>query len=254
MKNSDTKGTPRLGLIMTLTCVIIFSLVTFLLTPVYVYVASDIVTSVTVIPDILEILLDLADIAAFAVCYSLIIYSATLRPSSVTYKLCGIYIASSLIRRAASLLITYLYDGYIFSDDIFSVLLYFLLETVQVAAVAMIASSVAKKYYIRSAQIKKAARITGDFLKAENIDFDRVYAYGNPLLNSALKVGIILSAIKIISRVIYDISYGAPSGIAEVLTMTVYYLSDIFVCVIFYALAWLILSKLYANDSSLKDQ
>ena len=57
-----------------------------------------------------------------------------------------------------------------------------------------------------------------------------------------------LSFIKIAMRINHDIKYtkiyGAPDGVGEILTMIVYYTSDILVGVIFYALAWLITSKL----------
>ena len=66
-----------------------------------------------------------------------------------------------------------------------------------------------------------------------------------------MRTGIILSAVKIVSRIIYDLSYGAPDNAKEILTMVIYYFSDVLICVIFYALCWLLFSTLYKRDKSL---
>lgn len=239
------------NLIMALSCAVIFSLITFVLNPIYVSVASDIITSVTIIPSLVELLIDSLDILAFVIAYSLIIYSAATKNASYAIKLCGIYILGCLLRRMATLLMSI---GSISQNDILSVVVYFMLEGIQAVIVTAIATSAAKKFHFTAAQMEKAARQLGDFSNYKDLEFTRVYSRSNPLQSSALKAGIMLSAVKIISRIIYDISYGAPDGASEILTMVIYYFSDILICVIFYTLCWLIFSRLYKTDSTLKEQ
>ena len=249
-KSMDVKSF-NFNLIMIISCAVIFSLIIFALTPLYVHVASDIVISVTFIPLAVELVLDILDILAFVICYSLIIYSAVTRHSAKTFTLCGIYISACLVRRIATLIMTFITDGVIGGNDILSVVVYFLLEAAQAVIVTAIASGAAKKYHKRAAEMEKAARRVGDSSNYKNLEFTQVYSKNNPLQSSALKVGILLSAVKILTRVIYDISYGAPTSASEVLTMVIYYFSDMLICVVFYALCWLIFSKLYKRDTVL---
>ncbi len=247
---------PKLSTIMVFSCLVIFSLITFLLTPIYIYIASDIVTGVTILPDAVKIVLNLFEIAAFAIGYSLIIFSSVTYTKAKTLSLCAIYVAACFVRRAASLAVTRIVDGYIVSSDIFSVLLYFILEVIQVFIVYFIAMFVAKKYFLNSTGTKKAAAKNGGLIGIINdrrFDFIQVYSSSNPLQCSSLRCGIMLAAVKLLTRVAYDIDYGAPQDLSDGLTMAIYYLADVFICIIFYALSWLILSRLVKKQSTIKD-
>ena len=255
MKRSNIKGSAggsckeyNFNLFMAVSCAVIFSLIAFVLNPIYVSVASNIVTSVTLLPAFMELLIDSLDIIAFVIAYGLIIYSATTRCSSVAVKLCGIYIIACLVRRIATLIMSV---SSISSEDILSVVVYFLLEGIQAIVVTTLAISAAKAFHVKAAQMEKAARHLGDSSKYRDLEFTCVYSKHNPLQLSALRTGIILSAVKIASRIIYDLSYGAPKDAREILTMVIYYFSDVLICVIFYALCWLLFSTLYKRDKRL---
>ena len=97
---------------------------------------------------------------------------------------------------------------------------------------------------MENAQLKKAALRLDSQIHESATDFSCIYSKRNPLQRVALKTGIMLSVIKIITRIRYDIMYGAPSGISEILIMVVYYLSDVLVFAVFYAICWIFLSKL----------
>ena len=257
MKQDKTKSSAvrvckeyNFNLFMAVSCAVIFSLIAFVLNPIYVSVASNIVTSVTLLPAFMELLIDSLDIIAFVIAYGLIIYSATTRCSSVAVKLCGIYIIACLVRRIATLIMS---AGSISGEDILSVVVYFLLEGIQAVVVTALAVSAAKSFHVKAAQMEKAARHLGDSSKYRDLEFTCVYSKHNPLQRSALRTGIILSAVKIASRIIYDLSYGAPQDAREILTMVIYYFSDVLICVIFYALCWLLLSTLYKKDRNISD-
>lgn len=256
MKNNKNKL--RLSQAMIFSCMIIFSLITFLLTPIYTFVASDIVTGVTILPDAIKIILNLLEISAFAFCYSLIIFSTVTSSKKKALSLCIIYISACFIRRAASLLVTLFVDGYIISTDVFSVLLYFILEVVQVFIVFIMARSVAKKHILASTGIKSSAVKDGGVIGIignRSFSFTGVYSRSNPFQNCALKAGALIAIIKIFTRIVYDIDYGAPQSLSDGLTMAIYYISDIFICVIFYVLSWLILSGLVKKHQQIiKDQ
>jgi hypothetical protein len=79
--------------------------------------------------------------------------------------------------------------------------------------------------------------------KAKNacLPFEKLYESSNPLQKASLLTGILLASIKVLTRVIYDIGYGAPTSILDLLRMIVYYLSDVLICVIIYLASLLLI-------------
>ena len=247
---SASSGEQKINLykILICSCAILFAAITFVLEPISVWTLSDITVSVSIVPDIINIILELAENLAFAVCYSIIIYAAILRSSKAAFALCGVYAIACFVRRLAVLGITYVTYSYIDATDIFNVCAYLLLEVAMALTVVAFSTFLGKRYRAQLAQKQKAAQALGNLSLVEEINFSSVFTKSNPIQCGALFAGVMLSFIKIAMRINHDIKYtkiyGAPDGVGEILTMIVYYTSDILVGVIFYALAWLITSKL----------
>jgi hypothetical protein len=66
----------------------------------------------------------------------------------------------------------------------------------------------------------------------------------DPLRFSALLVALLMGVIRIIGRVIYDIGYGAPTDLIDILWMILYYSLDVFIGVACYFVLLYILRKL----------
>ncbi len=252
MENKQMKI--KLGTLTVLCCAIIFAVITFIIEPISVITLSDITLSSTILPRFVSIVLELAETAAFALCYSVIIFASVTRTQGSGFAFLGIYAAACLVRRVCVLCITYFTYNYIDSTDIFSVCTVLVFEYVMAIAVTLVASIVGKHYRADLAELKKAARIAGDSSNVEIVErpeFTSVFSKHNPLQLCMLVSGIMLSAVKLGMRINSDIKYnsfyGAPSSVSEILIMVVYYLSDILVCAIFYALSWLITAKLCKN-------
>ena len=82
--------------------------------------------------------------------------------------------------------------------------------------------------------------------------FKKIYSKENPCQACALMLGILLSAVKIFDRILFDIGYGAPKDFGEVLVMIVYYSSDILLGVIFYVFSMFVFHRLFRRFSSCK--
>lgn len=246
MKDKENKldiKRPRTHIIMALFCAAAFAVMELVLTPIYIALYSDITVGV-IWSYIIEILLNLTEIFTFAVCYSLIAYAAVLRKWRNTVTLCLVYAVATLARRAASLLITYFSSGGIDGYDIRNVGIYLIFELAEVTVVAVIALVIGTRYNRELNEKKKAALILNTAINDENTEFSKIYSKENPLQRILLLAGIMLIAVNVGMRVFYDISYGAPSGVAEVLLMAAYYLSDILKGVVFYAAACFFTSRL----------
>ena len=233
-------------------CAIIFVVITFILEPISVWTLSDVTVSVSIIPEILNIILELAENLAFAVCYSITIYAAVTKSSKSAFALCGVYVLASFVRRLAVLGITYLTYSYVDGTDVFNVCAYLVLESAMIFIITSFASLLGKRYRAQLVQKQKAAQALGDLSLVEGIEFTSVFSKNNPIQCSTLFAGAMLSFIKIAMRINHDIKYtkvyGAPDGAGEVITMIVYYMSDILAGIIFYALAWLVSSRLIKKN------
>ncbi len=219
-------------ILMTVFCAVMYIILQLILTPIYTVVLSDITLAMSILPTVIHTLLSLLEIFTFALCYSLVIYTMLVRGAKTAVALCGIYVAASVIRRMGALSVSFFMYGIIDKRDIINVLIPVIIETAQIFSVLLISYLVLKN--------KKTASRSGSL----NVEFTKIFSKENPLMSSALASGILLSVVNIAMRIYSDIGYGAPVGTAEVLVMVAYYTWDICTCVLFYAAAWFIISKL----------
>ena len=220
----------------------------------YNIVCTNYVLYVSILPDILVVLIDLFEVALFAAGFSIIIFSLFMKLPTV--RLLLIYTASMLLRRAFDLCGALILGNALSVDDIVYNLLYFALDVAMGTAVFLISRARAKKHHIKLAlNSKKDALFSNDEITADPdtasvYPFKKIYSKENPPQVCALSASIILSAVKIISRIIYDIGYGAPS-LSEIPVMIIYYSSDILIGIILYAALTVgmnILFKQYKNQ------
>ena len=93
---------------------------------------------------------------------------------------------------------------------------------------------------------KKAGISTPAFLP-----FTKTLDKNNPLQACAFKLALLVSGIKISTRIISDIYYGFPQSLAEGLVMVAYYLSDMLNGLIFYTLLWLLFNYINKKETAL---
>lgn len=252
MKNDSIKNGARLGLITAVLCAAFFALITFAIKPLYVYSLSVSPLNNTVLPTLISYLYQLIETVSFAVCFAMIIYAAVVRSARCGIKIFLIYVIADLVRHAADLGTTYLTFLYIDSADVFNSGINLLIEALCAAVVLAVSVFVGKAYREMLSEKQKAARITGDLCSLKPLEVNTVYSRKNPLLLCALISGILLSALKIAMRISHDVKYtrffGAPEEIGEILLMIAYYLSDVLICALVYAVEWVIFSRLIKAD------
>lgn len=231
-------------LLTAIVCAVMYIFTQLILTPVYMLIVSDRVYQATLLPYIMDIVMSLAEIFTFGVCYSIVIYSAVMRRTRTAAAVCGIYVAASVLRRGAALGVSFMMYKFIDKRDIFNVSLPIIIETVQVFTVFLATYLAARRY--RQALILYSAR-RGDVGQLDIIEMNSVFDRKNPLLVGTLTSAVMLIIVNVSMRIYSDIGYGAPAGISEVLVMIAYYLSDILVGVILYTVCWFTISKLTAR-------
>ncbi|MBO7310324.1 MAG: hypothetical protein J6U86_02895 [Clostridia bacterium] len=236
--------------------ILIFSFSLYLLmeaalTPAYIYICSDITLSSGIVPYLMEALMRIIEIFAFSVCYSAVIFSAINIGAKSTSAICGIYISACLFRRTLSLGISYLSYGFIDNSDIFNISLYLAFEIFQLLIVTLICFVIIKrKSSIYANEKEQDLPCSSALFSCKSKDCTRFSC----MRISALLVGIMLALVNIFIRIFYDISYGAPDSISEVLVMIAYYLSDVLCGIILYVLTLLNLSKIANSYKNSREQ
>ena len=217
----------------------------------YTYANTDIVLYTSVLPEILDALMDVTEIAVFAIGFGICMYACFHR-ASITQKLClmGILSGAVIFRRVCDLSVSLIVFSVIGIEDILDCVIYLILELILIWGIFLLIQSIASRYFKKTALLSKASALfDNDFTPTVTVKalypFPKIYSKENPMQVCALISGIVLSAVKVISRIIFDISYGAPEGIQEILVMIVYYGSDIVLGILYYIGVLFLLTRLF---------
>ncbi len=239
MLNSN-KTRKRLSRTLIISAAILFSLISFVLSPLYTYTCSDVLYAVTALPEIIEIVIDITEVVAYAVCFATIIYSIFKFSLGSSVKLMVTYCAAVFLKYTANLIISFIWDGAVSTPDFVYVFVYFALDAVILLTIVAFSSSFIRKYHEKRTVTKKSNNTLGKAtpsIQEELFDGKKIFILSNPLHRSALAAGIVLSAIKIVTRILFDISLGAPTSVSDTLWMITYYVSDILIAIIVYAIS-----------------
>ena len=230
-------------LFMTVVCVALY-VIYIALAWLYTETLTNILFMDGWLPFVMRLLLELIDVAVFAGAYFCIIYAFFRMSKKEAWLFPVLYLALALFRRAVSLLVEFLFSGYVGSDDILSLGLYYFLDVIQIfIALVIIIYEVCKSSRFINER-KKAGLDAPKFLPLTS-----VLSKNNPLQICSFKLAIMISGIKIVTRIVSDLYYGAPESLAEVLVMLAYYASDLLNGVIFYTLLWFLFTHIDKKEN-----
>ena len=228
-----------------------FFLQTVIINPLYVYTSSDILFAVTPIPEILDILGDIIDPIGYALCFAAVSYSIFKFSASRSAKpiviLCVVFFVKWMVNYAISSIA----DGAITISDIKYPILYFALDMIIFMAICIASSKSSGRYHERRAEIQKSNSVLGKktpTIHEEIFEGDKLISLKNPLHFSAFFTGALLSAVKIATRVIFDIKLGGPTSLGDALWMITYYASDVLILVLVYATSLMLFSYFEKRD------
>lgn len=223
----------RLRLYVILTTLVLFGLSCFVLSPLYVSLSSNIVYRDSLLSDFLNLVNNVFYIAVYTVCFSAFIYSVYKCGTKRSVSLTVVYCVAVIIRYMANIAVQTITDGVFPSfADLYPAILGCVFDILIAFAILWIAHLCLK-----------------DKAQDSCLPFEKLYLHSNSLQRASLFTGILLSSIKVLTRVIYDLGYGAPTSILDLLRMIVYYLSDLLICVIIYLASLLLFMYFYKKDN-----
>ena len=239
----------RLFIFLSLLCLLPVLLNTLLIVPIYASLESNVLYQGSVTSVIIKYLQDFFDLCAFSASYALLIFSALLLEKKQTATVVIFYSITFVLQIPLKILINALIYGSLGNDleivmDAVYLSVYFGLQMLQLLAVYIITSIDAGKFKLYAASLNDP-KIKSRIEEKKILPFPKLIDWNNPLGRSAIKMSALILAIKLITRVINDISYGAPESLGEVLIMVVYYLSDVIYGAVAYFIAIFVISRFY---------
>ncbi len=185
---------------------ILYFLYSFVLASVYSKVCADVIYSGGILPYVIEFAMELCQFLIWCNIFAYIITT----PTVFTYVYIGVLTALRYFLIPIIALITS--DGetvYLLSDA----LKYTLFDFIQIALIG-----------VSSAVVLRNKNIALKDLKS----FGKIGRALTPYRSMTVISAVFLSAVRIVMRVIFDISYGAPQSFKEILYMVLYYSFDLF--------------------------
>lgn len=218
-----------LALILVYTCLVV---------PFYIATAKNVVYSDSIIPFLLYVLKTLVECAVTALLFgycarSIFVekefnskgYFAKLRFYGFIVPVIFIFLEFVLNQIAA--LITKEINEF---SDVFAGLATPVLDILLVLVVAITVAVESKQHIARAREVEKAAKFLGkesDAVGESVFPFRSFVSFKNPVLKALFIGSALLGLCLIGQRIFIDIGYGAPTSVAEVREMILYYLSDI---------------------------
>ena len=247
--------------IMLLACFAPLLINSVVLAPLYTVMRADVA-----IPDwvilMVDLLMDILDTIAYSVPFAIIIFSMLLVGRQQSKNIVWMYTVFLLVQIPIKLFMNIPISGSLGSADqiivdVIYLLVYFIFFMLQLCAVYLFAATDSQKYIqhlefmSKKSSKKKGCAVSNSDQYA--LPFVKLYSRTNPLQRSALKMGLLILAIKVLARMLNDITYGLPQSFGEILIMIIYYLSDIFYGVVAYFIALTVFYFIYEKAKCEKE-
>ena len=221
--------------------------------PIYATLEADVAYSGSLLTIVIKYLQDFFDLFAFSSAYALIIFSALLLDGKRSRFIALFYAITYLLVIPVKMLMNVVIYGSLGSTsqiiiDVIYLGVYFVLYLIQLLVVYVFAATDSSRY-ISSLEALRASKRDKARQRAENIGsvlpFSKFFDWYNPLQRSAIKMSVLITVIKVGTRIINDVSVGAPESFGEVMIMVVYYLSDFIYGAVAYIVAIFVISLFF---------
>ncbi len=243
----------RLTVLVSALC---FGLTSFVLAPVYLHYAPDILYADTWWVNLLYYLTEegLLDLLAFAVCYPAAIYAVWRAGFKGALRVPVAFTLITLGKFTVNFFMTSIVDGALpgisefLSFDLPYIGAMYLLEMAQYAAVIFLTLRIKARHERR---LGEAELLKGSApVPAASFTFDRLLALKNPVQRAAFFTALLLFAVRVAMHQIYQYTLYVTSGYTDgIVAMVVELFADLFVGVIVYFAALLLLARFARKDA-----
>lgn len=243
----------RLTVLISAIC---FAATSFVLAPIYIKYASDIVYAEAWWVYLLYFLTEegLVDLAVFAVCYPAAIYAVWRAGFKGALRVPVAFALITLGKFMVNFFMTSIVDGALpsasefFRFDLPYIGVMYLMEIAQYAVVILLTLWIKRRYLRCAAEAELTPGMPAPV--APGYTFDRLFSVKNPVQRSALLMAVLLFAVRVVMHQVYQYTLYVTSGYTDgLLAMVLELFSDLFIGVILYFVALLLLSRFYRKDA-----
>jgi hypothetical protein len=223
-------------------------------TPVFLWISSDILISATVLPLLWETLMSVCNYLFYWIALATLLYAVIRFGIADSKRYFVSFAVLSAIRYFLNYLSARVVLGFPSVNDFFTDdLLYILLDVVfdfalMAIAVLLIHTVVKSKLSYEATEQERSSFFAMYF------PISSVFDINNPIAKAALYAAIVPSAFKLLSRLIYDFSYGAPRGLVDLLWMVSSYVLDLLALLVGYVLLVMLVSRTYQLELKIKSE
>ncbi len=250
----------RMCRLTVLVSAICFAITSFVLAPVYIKFASNIMFSEAWWVYLLYYLTEegVVDLAVFAVCYPATIYAVWQAGLKGAIRVPVSFACITLVKFMVNFFMTSIVDGALpnaadfFGFDLPYIGALYLLEMLQYALVILL-TLVVKRRYQRNLERAEAEALLPTSPNASPISdlfaFSRLLSTKNPIQLSAFLMGVVIFVFRFSMHQIYQFTLYITGGYTDgPVIMALDLISDVFVSVIFYFVALLLLARFHRKD------
>lgn len=251
--NNERRVSRTFWLFMSLFFLLPLLLNNLAIIPLYSSLEANVSYSGSLLTVFIKYIQDFIDLFAFTSAYAMIIFSSLILRGAKTRFVVIFYAITYFLLIPLKILMNAVIYGSVgrpeevFVDFIY-LTVYFALFLLQLLAVYIFATTDSSRYLssleaLEGARNQKSRMLTS--ARSAILPFSSFFNWYNPLQRSAIKVSALITAIKIGTRIVNDISFGAPESFGEIMIMAVYYLSDLLYGAVAYIVALFVIHLLY---------
>lgn len=223
-------------------------LVSFVLGPIYSRLDSNTLTQGSIWTVLVYYVLKIITYVHYPVVISLTVYSVYKFTLNGNKPLLAIALLCTLVRYSIDVIVN-LFSDALTSVSILSTVVYTLIDFVIIFVTAIFADNFITTRLEAEKLQEKASKALGVEYEAKTyLPFSSLFDFSNPVLLSAFVGTACFTVIQIISRIRYDIAFGAPQSVTDGVGMVIAYLGDIAIgALTFLVTVFLLLSYIPKN-------
>lgn len=247
----------RMCRLTVLVSAIAFAFTSFVLAPIYIKYASDIIYAEAWWIYLLYYLTEegFVDLMVFSVCYPATIYAVWRAGLKQSIRVPISFALITLGKFMVNFFMTSIVDGALpnagdfFSFDLPFIFGLYLLEMLQYGFVILLSVLIKRRYDQKREAEALLPETEATATPAASFVFTRLLSVKNPVQRSAFLMALVVFVLRVLQHQIYQYTLYITSGYTEgFVIMALDLISDIFVSVIMYFVALLLLSRFYRKD------
>lgn len=215
-------------------------------TPLYLVMSSDILWAETPLPMLLDVIMTLANYSFYWIAFAYAVYMIYRFGLTSAIPMLAVYAGASVFQYSANLLSGYFVIGFPSADDFASDELPYMILNIFLNLVLM-AVAVGLAWWLEKKQGTKEQKLT------EELPLCRLFSFQKGIQRAAWIIACIPAAAQFLSRVRYDIAYGAPRGWLDLIWMIVYYCSDVLNVLIGYLVIVWVWNQIAGKEAEAKN-